>query len=129
MDRIAEHPSQRAAKLIQQIFDADQARDADAFVSVLTSEAQFWFGSAPPVSGRAAIRDSVAAFFTGLAEMHHELLEVWERGDTLVYQANVHYTRADGGELTLPYVNVLRLQGDLVKDYRIYIDPSPMRQG
>jgi ketosteroid isomerase-like protein len=38
----------------------------------------------------------------------------------------LHYTRLDGGEVTLPCCNVFRLRDDLVAEYRSYIDATPV---
>jgi len=38
----------------------------------------------------------------------------------------VTYTRHDGTNLTLPFVNVFAMRGDLIQDYLIYIDATPL---
>jgi hypothetical protein len=45
----------------------------------------------------------------------------------LSVEFDVHYTRLDGGEVTLPCCNVLRLHNhDLVSEYRSYMDATPV---
>jgi len=42
----------------------------------------------------------------------------------LIYEAVVLYTDKDGHKSEMPYVNILKIDGELVKRYRIYLDLS-----
>jgi uncharacterized iron-regulated protein len=53
-------------------------------------------------------------------------VQEWHDGDTIIQQLDVTYTRLDGGKVTLPAVNMLRLSNDTVADYRIYVDLAPV---
>jgi limonene-1,2-epoxide hydrolase len=44
----------------------------------------------------------------------------------LIAEFDVHYTRLDEGEVTLPCCNVFRLRDGLVAEYRSYIDATPV---
>ena len=44
----------------------------------------------------------------------------------MIAEFDVHYTRLDGGEVTLPCCNVFRLRDGLVAEYRSYIDATPV---
>ena len=46
--------------------------------------------------------------------------------EALVAELEVHYTRLDGGEVTLPVCNVFRLRDGSVVDYRSYMDIAPV---
>ena len=46
--------------------------------------------------------------------------------DALIAEFDVHYTRLDGREVTLPCCNVFRLRDGLVSEYRSYIDANPV---
>ncbi len=102
------------------------AMDADTFVSFLTEDAQFRYGSNPPTVGRGAIRDGVAMFFTQFKKLRHSLTGTWTHPDVVFMQGDVTYTRLDGSDVTVPFVNCLKMRGDKVHEYLIYIDPSPM---
>ena len=39
---------------------------------------------------------------------------------------DVHYTRLDRGQVTIPCCNVFRLRDGLVAEYRSYIDATPV---
>jgi len=50
----------------------------------------------------------------------------WHDGDTIIQQLDVTYTRLDDKQVTLPAVNLLRMDNDTVADYRIYVDLAPV---
>jgi ketosteroid isomerase-like protein len=108
------------------LFRAIDARDGAAFVSFLTEDAVFRFGSAPPVDGRDAIKASVEAFFGSIAGLAHHVTKVVQDGDSLICEGEVTYERHDGSKVTLPFANVLDCEADLVRHYKIYMDATPL---
>ena len=111
---------------IEGLFKAIDAKDTDSFLTYLTEDAVFRFGSQEAVSGRAAIGDYVSGFFGTLKALQHRVTETWEGDNSLVCQGEVTYTKLDGTNVTLPFVNVFRFVEDRVHDYLIHIDPSPL---
>ncbi len=108
------------------IFADIDALDPPQFAAHLTPDAVFRFGNANPVLGREAVREAVAGFFTTIDGMRHHVLDTWEFGDTVIAQIDVEYTRKDGEIVTVPNVDILRFDGDLVRDWQIYIDLAPL---
>jgi ketosteroid isomerase-like protein len=108
------------------LFAAIDAQDGAAFVSFLTDDAVFRFGSAPPVQGRVAVQAAVESFFDSIAGLSHAVDRTLGDGDTVVCEGEVTYTRHDGGEVVVPFVDVFEYQGDLIAEYKIYIDISPL---
>ena len=47
----------------------------------------------------------------------------------LVCEGDVTYTKLDGSEVTLPFVNIFEIDGGLIVDYRIYVDVGPLYAG
>jgi len=117
----------RYRALVTNTFRADGARDAALFVKGLTPRASFQLGAHPAVVGREAIQAMVADVFRGFRRVDHTLLRAYELEDVLIYEAKVTYEQNDGRVIEPEYVNVLRFEGDLVSDYRIYIDLSVLR--
>jgi ketosteroid isomerase-like protein len=115
-----------AALSIDSLFAAIDARDAEAFAAFMQEESVFRFGNAPPVQGRAAVRDSVAGFFAAIGGVRHDLEASWQMPDALLCHGTVHYTRLDGSRHSVPFANVLSLDPDSgqVRDYRIFADLS-----
>lgn len=108
------------------LFAAIDSADTDAFLGYLTSECTFRFGSSPALAGHAAVRAGVDGFFGSIAGCRHVLRKVLGDGRTLVCEGNVTYTRHNGTDVTLPFTNVFEVEGDLISEYKIYIDIGPL---
>ena len=115
--------------LLDRLFAAIDAMDTQAFLRCLDADATFRFGSASPVTGRAAVEEAVDGFFATIAGLKHALHKTIEDADTLVCVGDVTYTRHDASEITLPFANVFELSGGLISDYRIYADIGPLYAG
>ncbi len=108
------------------LFAAIDAKDPEAFVGFLTGDALFRFGSAPAVQGRDAICAAVGAFFDSIAGLSHVVNKTLVDGATMVCEGEVTYTRLDGTSVTLPFTDVFEYEGDLIAEYKIYMDVSPL---
>jgi ketosteroid isomerase-like protein len=100
--------------------------DADNFVKFLTDDCTFVFGNQPAVKGKTAVRDYVAGFFGMIGGSKHSVLDFWSRGDSIVWQGEVLYTRKDGKKVSVNFANIFHMEKDLIKDYLIYIDNTPL---
>ena len=112
--------------LLDPLFQAIDAMDADKFASFLTEDGEFRFGNAPAVSGRDAIKDAVNGFFSTIAGLSHSVMRVWRDDGNLACEGEVCYRRHDGSEIVIPFVDVFEFEGSLISSYRIYIDISPL---
>ncbi len=108
------------------IFADIDSLDPDKFVAHLTEDVVFRFGNAEPSVGRAAVRDAVAGFFSTIDGMTHHVLDVWDVGDTTIARIDVEYRRKDSKSVTVPNADILVFDGDLVRDWQIYIDLAPL---
>lgn len=120
-ERVRDPPGWIAALLA-----AVDAKDADRFVSFLADDASFAYANAPPVLGRDAVRAAVAGFFAQVRSLAHAAAHVWRVPGHVVVEGTVRYVRHDGREVTLPFVNVLALDGDRISSYRVYVDGAPL---
>ena len=100
--------------------------DMDGFLSFLTPDAGFRFGSSPAVSGHEAIRAAVGGFFSSIAALSHDLRGSIENGETIVCEGEVTYTRHSGSKITLPFADVFEMRDGLIADYKIYMDIAPL---
>ena len=50
-------------------------------------------------------------------------------GEASIAEAEVTYTRKDGTSVTLPVVTIYRTDGELIDDYRIFMDVAPLFAG
>lgn len=111
---------------VAQAFADIDAFDPDKFVAHLSPEVVFRFGNGDPVKGREAVREAVAGFFSTIDGLTHHILDVYEVGDTAVAKIDVEYVLKDGRHVTVPNADILVYDGDLVKDWQIYIDLAPL---
>lgn len=111
---------------IESLFNDIDKMDADRFAEYLDEDVSFRFGNAPAVTGKKAVRDAVDGFFKSIKGIRHTKLRMWLHPDSVLYQGIVTYTRHDGSEVTLPYLNLFLLNGEKIKDYMIYIDINPL---
>jgi ketosteroid isomerase-like protein len=111
---------------VRRMFAAFDSKDVSALAALATDDVRLRLGNAEPVQGKPAFVEAVNAFLASVAGFRHEVLNVWSDGDALIAEFDVHYTRLDGGEVTLPCCNVFRLRSGLVAEYRSYIDATPV---
>lgn len=112
--------------LLDDLFASIDAADTEQFLSFLTKDAVFRFGSAPPVQGHEAIDVAVSGFFASIAACRHELHTVLADNGTLCCEGEVRYTRLDDSQITLPFANLFAFTGEKISHYKIYIDAGPL---
>jgi hypothetical protein len=108
------------------LFADIDSMEPDRFAAHLAEDVRFRFGNAEPIHGRAAVRDTWAAFCDGVDGVRHEQIGFWEVGEASIAEAEVTYTRKDGTSVTLPVVTIYRTDGELIDDYRIFMDVAPL---
>lgn len=100
--------------------------DAKRFLTFIAEDGVFRFGSSPPATGHAAIRQAVESFFASFASLRHEVTALIREGDRVACEGAVTYTRHDGSSITLPFANVFGLREGLIATYHVYIDVAPL---
>lgn len=116
----------KAREFATAVFRAVDDVNVQQFVHYMTSDCTFYFGNAEPVSGHVAITEYVQNFLSMIQQTFHDLSDVWEDDDFLICRLRVTYTRHDGKELSFPCVTVWKIKDNLISDYRIYIDNTPL---
>jgi ketosteroid isomerase-like protein len=117
---------QQAPAWFKDLFAAIDASDAKRFAGYMAPDGVFRFANAPPVHRRAAIEAAVAGFFATIRSSRHQLQRCWRDADSYAVQGTVTYTRLDGRELTVPFVDVFVMRGEQIAEYLIYIDITPL---
>jgi hypothetical protein len=98
----------------------------EAFAQHLAENVTMRFGNAPPMHGRAACRDAWAGFCELVDGVHHEVVNQWNVGETTIAETAVTYTRKDGAPITVPVVTIYRAGGELIDEYRVFLDLTPV---
>ncbi len=111
---------------VAKVFADIDSFDPEKFVAHLTPDVRFRFANADPVTGRAAVKEAVAGFFSTIDGLAHHIRNAWDVGDTTIVQVDVEYRRQDGKSVTVPNADILIYDADLVRDWQIYIDVAPV---
>ncbi len=97
-----------------------------AFANLMTEDGTFRFGNMPPFVGRKAIADCVEQFWSMIKGSEHQVVNYWEGDNSVVWQGSVLYTRKDDRKVPVNFTNIFYMDGDLIREYLIYIDNSPL---
>ena len=108
------------------LFVSIDAMDTEGFLGFIAADAEFRFGSAPPIQGHDGIREAIDGFYSSIAALSHDVQRIVADDDTVVCEGEVTYTRHDGSTITLPFCNVFETEAGLITLYRIYIDIAPL---
>lgn len=114
------------ADTVVRLFARGEAMDSQGFATFFTDNPMYQFGNGEPCLNKAAIIDSVTAFFGMVDALYHDIRNIWEEGDTVFVEMDVTYWRKDGTSITLPCADIFRFAGDKVQELRIFMDANPM---
>jgi hypothetical protein len=92
----------------------------------MTDDVRLRLGNAEAVEGTSAFVEAVDVFRGSVASLRHDVVAVWSDADALIAELNVHYTRLDELEVTLPCCKSFGMRDGDVADYRSYIDITPV---
>lgn len=120
-------PERRA--VLTDLFRGDGTKDAARIASHFAEDAVFQIGAMPPVATRAGVESMLGGFFaqSPFLVLEHELLEVYDLDEALLWRANAVYRMPDGTSVSVPYVNRVRFVKGACADYRVHIDLSALR--
>jgi ketosteroid isomerase-like protein len=121
-------PAMRRAVLMD-VFATMDAGDLDGMVKHLTDDVTTRFGNHPEICGKAAFGALFNEVGQAVCGLRHDILDLWhavEDFDVWVVQLNVSYRLLDGRTITLPCCNVFRMRGELICEYRVYMDIGPV---
>ncbi|MFD2205923.1 nuclear transport factor 2 family protein [Kiloniella antarctica] len=118
--------SPKTRKFVTELYQAIDAKSVDQLETFLGEDLRFQLGNFGAIQGKSTVLDANAAFFTSIKSMTHSFDGLWESGDNIICTGQVHYVRLDDSELTIPFATVLQIRNDLIQDYQIYVDISPL---
>ncbi len=126
---MAEKRSGERSEQIRRLFGLFEKMDIDSAVKMFTEDCRYRFGNYPAATGREGVRQSAtSSHLKAIKGCTFDIQGLWEfeGGDVVVCQMEINYIRTDDSVLTLPCTDVLRMEGNLIKDMRIYMDPAPL---
>jgi ketosteroid isomerase-like protein len=112
---------------VRGLLDAVDSKDTATLGSYFADGIAFRLGNADPVEGKAAVLGTCVEFLAGIAGISHDIQHLWQVApDWVVAVMTVHYTRHDGGTLSLPCANTFRFSDGKVTQYQIFMDIAPV---
>ena len=116
---------------VDELFSRIDAMDVAAVLGMFTDDGAVRFANQERVVGRPGVQQAVETFLSTVRALNHSITGVWlgswEEGEVVCVESEVTYMRLDGVRLApLPATTTLRLKQGLVKDFRVFMDPSPL---
>ncbi len=112
-------------------FRAIDSMDVSTLTKAFAEDGTFRFGNSETAVGRQQVEQSLAAFFSMIEGLSHDITGAWsgdwEGGEVKIVEAEVTYTRKDGTSTqALPVTSTIRMDGDGIKNYRVFMDLAPL---
>ena len=111
-------------EVIKQTFLAGESMNVNNFVKFFTSDCRYKFGNFPETYGPQGIIDSSDEFLKRVNGVKHNIIDYAENGDSVYVEMTVEYTMKNGTKHTLPCCDSIVVDGDKVKEMKIYMDSS-----
>ena len=118
-------------KWINGVFSTIDSMDAAAFAALISPDGTFQWGAYPVMTGTEAITQFVAGFFSVLSGLSHNITDMWKaEGDTdvLFINGEITYTVPNGAKVNMNFLNVFRMEGKLIREYKVYADPTALNE-
>lgn len=100
--------------------------DSRGLADMMTENAIFRFANMPPVTGRENIYQFLVGFFNSIKAIRHTDLEYWYTGNVWFATGNVNYTRYNDTVLTVSFSVILKMEGELIREYLVFVDASAL---
>jgi ketosteroid isomerase-like protein len=123
---MSEQTTSQRRQMVLDLFRAIDSKDVDGLLAHMAPDATQRFANQAPLQGHEAIREANSAFFGTIDRLHHEVTELWEWDGTVFVRIDATYTRLDGVAVTVPAVTILRVFDDLIADYEVFVDMTPV---
>ncbi len=106
------------------------AKDVAGYGAFLAENCVMRFNNASAVEGKAAVLDGLGQYWQTFGTLEHDLLNIYGTDAAFALEALNHYTRLDGGPVTLRAVAFTdRDAQGLVTSFRLYTDTAPLFGG
>lgn len=114
-------------EIVRSLIGLFEAMDVESAMTYFTEDALYRFGNHPPAVGKAAIASLFeASQLDRIARTSFDINEIWEIGDAVICQMETSHACNNGKAVALPCAIVFRMEDDLVREMRVYMDASPL---
>ena len=114
-------------EIVRSLIGLFEALDVESAMTYFTEDALCRFGNYPPAVGKAAIASLIeVSQLIQLVRASFNINEIWEIDDAVICQVETIHLCDRGKAIALPCAIVFRMEDDLVREMRVYIDSSPL---
>jgi len=114
------------ADTVVRLFGRGEAFDSEGFIGFFSDKPMYQFGNGEPCLTKAAIKESVDAFFGSVDALYHDIRNIREVGDVVFVEMDVIYWRKDGTSVSLICSDIFRFEGHEIQELRIFMDANPI---
>lgn len=119
-------PDGKAPQWLRDYYDDVDNMRLEPYLDHHVDDVVVQFGNNPRAHGREQVGGAIGHFWELIDGLEHNVVEVYEAGDTTILEAVIDYTRKDGEVVSVPCTTLLRRAGEKVDFVRIYIDLVPV---
>jgi hypothetical protein len=110
----------------QELYSVVDAQDVDELLTYMTADSKFQFANIPAVEGRGNIGQFLTGFYKTIKSIKHTEIESWWKDDKCFVTGKVTYVSPSDFTLKVPFGVLLRFNGDLIKEWLIFVDNSEL---
>ena len=114
--------SQSPGELVTALIKANEARDIDALLAVLTEDARYENVPMSVLTGHGEIRSMLEGFLGSAKEVAREVLHQVEQGNVVMNERVDRFVMADGKKIELRVAGIFEIRDGKVAVWRDYFD-------
>jgi hypothetical protein len=114
---------------LKKLFLAGEALNVNNFIKFFADECYYQFGNFPPAKTPQEIKAASQGFIESCEGLHHRILNISiPSEDTVLVEMVVTYISHSGKIVTLPCFDIVKYEGALIKELKIFMDINPLFQ-
>jgi steroid delta-isomerase-like uncharacterized protein len=115
---------EEAKDLIRQMVDAYNRKDTEAVSSLYADDIRLWSALGPDVRGKSAAVAHLEDLFASLPDERMTIDTIVADEGTVVIEVTSRGTDPQGASYEIAFTEVFRVEANLVREIRTYIDPD-----
>ena len=115
-----------ATQFVKSLYANVDSKNLNGLAGMLDEEVRFKFANHDAVNGMEDTLQANEGFFSSINSMRHSFNGIWQQGDTIICNGQVHYVRLNGSECSAEFATILTIRNEKITNYLIYADVSEL---